>query len=233
MRANYDSKRPLTEEERAFGELPENHDLIYKFCSMKGYDVSEYYDILSVAYVQSVKKYHEVARLHENFAFGAILFNDLRRTMGNHFQAMTRKKRMPEGGLCSLNHVFADGGESCDEYNPALIDESADIEQQIIEEESRHEYDDKLQKFMDEVDKYCKQGFNTMDFKACVELLIQGYTKKKALQMVNRDKERRKGEIVENRKRRTCFYIFNEYDEWDLDYDLGKLREVFQDIFGI
>lgn len=234
QRANYNSERPLTEQEREFAARPENHDLIYVFCAKEGYSAEEYYDILAVAYLQSVKKYHEVTRLQE-FSFCAILFNDLRRTMGNYFRALNTKKRMPEGGFCSLNATI-EGDRSYSEYNNHeawFEDKTIDILQDLIDDENEKLWPQKFDEMIQYLTDRCtRKEWGAKEFKTIVEMLIEGYTRKQALRDVNRGKERRKGIGYKDGKRYTFTYIFDGYEEKDLDYDLKEFREVFREIFG-
>lgn len=49
--------RPLTDQEKLFAE--EKHDFIYTYMRMKHLDIEEWYDILVIPYLNSVKKYFE------------------------------------------------------------------------------------------------------------------------------------------------------------------------------
>jgi len=54
----------LTKEEQIFAE--ENHNLVYTFLNQKGLDESEYYDIVIMAYLKSIRGYLINSKVLEN-----------------------------------------------------------------------------------------------------------------------------------------------------------------------
>lgn len=97
---NYD--RPLTEEERVFSANLENYDWLFKYMKINKLDQEEWYDILILHYLRAVKKYLNIPHLQQ-YEFSTILFRTLDNAMINYFRDMNREKRMPSGGIVSLD----------------------------------------------------------------------------------------------------------------------------------
>lgn len=97
---NYD--RPLTEEERVFSANLENYDWFFKYMSINKLDQEEWYDILILHYLRAVKKYINIPHLQQ-YEFSTILFRTLDNARINYFRDMNREKRMPSGGIVSLD----------------------------------------------------------------------------------------------------------------------------------
>lgn len=97
---NYD--RPLTEEERVFSANLENYDWFFKYMSINKLDQEEWYDILILHYLRAVKKYINIPHLQQ-YEFSIILFRTLDNARINYFRDMNREKRMPSGGIVSLD----------------------------------------------------------------------------------------------------------------------------------
>lgn len=97
---NYD--RPLTEEERVFSANLENYDWLFKYMSINKLDQEEWYDILILHYLRAVKKYLNIPHLQQ-YEFSTILFRTLDNARINYFRDMNREKRMPSGGIVSLD----------------------------------------------------------------------------------------------------------------------------------
>lgn len=97
---NYD--RPLTEEERVFSANLENYDWLFKYMSINKLDQEEWYDILILHYLRAVKKYLNIPHLQQ-YEFSTILFRTLDNARINYFGDMNREKRMPSGGIVSLD----------------------------------------------------------------------------------------------------------------------------------
>ena len=97
---NYD--RPLTEEERIFSANLENYDWLFKYMSINKLDQEEWYDILILHYLRAVKKYLNIPHLQQ-YEFSTILFRTLDNARINYFRDMNREKRMPSGGIVSLD----------------------------------------------------------------------------------------------------------------------------------
>lgn len=97
---NYD--RPLTSEERVFSANLENYDWLFKYMSINKLDQEEWYDILILHYLRAVRKYLNIPHLQQ-YEFSTILFRTLDNARINYFRDMNREKRMPSGGIVSLD----------------------------------------------------------------------------------------------------------------------------------
>lgn len=97
--------RPLTAEEREFAA--EHHGLIYRYMKNMKLDPEEWYDLLIVNYLQSVKRYFSNPQLHV-YGFVPILFRRLDAARQAHFKAIKAKKRKPSGTLVSLDAEYAE-----------------------------------------------------------------------------------------------------------------------------
>ena len=103
MRTNeVNYNRPLTEEEKAFSADLENYDQLFKYMRMYKLDQEEWYDILILHYLRAVKKYLNIPHLQQ-YEFSTILFRTLDNARANYFRDMNREKRMPVGGIVSLD----------------------------------------------------------------------------------------------------------------------------------
>lgn len=123
--------RPLTDSERIFAE--ENHDVLYKYMNKNHLKISEWYDILVIPYLNAVKKYFESEECRQNYAFTTVAFLKLDTAVMNHYRATYRKKRMPEGGLISLNLlVMGDNPFSENTPDAWYIDNRASTEKSAI-----------------------------------------------------------------------------------------------------
>lgn len=122
-RANY-TNRELNEAEREFAT--DNYSLIRRFCYAKKLNYNEWEEKLAIQYLQSVKKYFELEKLHK-FSFNSILYNDLWRTWGNYRRAENRKKRMPEGGIVSLDYELEDKNNTIMYFAQSSVDVDAQL----------------------------------------------------------------------------------------------------------
>lgn len=97
---NYD--RPLTAEEKVFSADLENYDQLFKYMRMYKLNQEEWYDIFILHYLRAVKKYLNTPHLQQ-YEFSTILFRTLDNARANYFRDMNREKRMPSGGIISLD----------------------------------------------------------------------------------------------------------------------------------
>lgn len=74
---------PLTPKEQAFAE--ENHDIILKFLNSSRIDTGDNYGLVSLGYLQAVKKWFARPDLHQH-AFGAIAWMTMRSCLGNEYR---------------------------------------------------------------------------------------------------------------------------------------------------
>lgn len=79
-------------------------------------DVSEWYDILVIPYLNACKKWFENEDCRR-LAFSTVAFKKLDTAVMNHYRAIYTKKRMPKGGFISLDYVLS--GEDGD-FNSSL-----------------------------------------------------------------------------------------------------------------
>lgn len=132
---NY-SIRPLTEEERVFAE--EHHNLIYGYIRSHQLDIEEWYDILVIPYLNSVKKYFTYEKL-QKYSFSLICYRTLDNARSNYFRDMNREKRCPEGGLFSYDALVDDGYKE-HELGFDLVDIYVNVEKQVILKELYKEF---------------------------------------------------------------------------------------------
>ena len=135
MKASY-TDRPLTEAEKIFAE--EHHDLMYRYMRVHKLDLTEWYDILIIPYLQAVKKYHEYERL-QSLKFEQVFFRTLDNARSNYWRDMNREKNCPEGGLFSYDASLDDGYEE-HELGFGLVDIYVNVERQVILKELYKEF---------------------------------------------------------------------------------------------
>lgn len=133
VKAEY-TDRPLTEEEKIFAE--EHHDMIYRYLRIHELPIDPWYDILIIPYLQAVKKYHTYEHL-KKLKFDQIFFRTLDNAHSNYYRDLNRKKRCPEGGLCSLSYVLDDMSKDKNLEGRGVwwIDKTKDVERYVIEKE--------------------------------------------------------------------------------------------------
>lgn len=199
--------RPLTEEERIFAE--ENHNLIYGYIRSHQLDIEEWYDILIIPYLNSVKKYFTYEKI-QKYSFSLICYRTLDSARSNYFRDMNRKKRCPEGGLFSYDAIL-NNGYTKHEFEFDLIDVNVNVERKIIIQELFHEFYNKC--IYCDSDSWGDDHINNY-LKCEIDLLLKGYTRRQT----NKETEK----------------IFNNgYSVKDLDFDLIKFRKIFKEVFGI
>ena len=93
---------PLTAEEKAFSADMGNYNQFFKYMKINKLDQEEWYDILILHYLRAVKKYLNIPHLQQ-YEFSTILFRTLDNARINYFRDMNREKRMPSGGIVSLD----------------------------------------------------------------------------------------------------------------------------------
>lgn len=197
--------RPLTEEERVFAE--ENHNLIYGYIRSHQLDIEEWYDILIIPYLNSVKKYFTYEKL-QKYSFSLICYRTLDSARSNYFRDMNRKKRCPEGGLFSYDSLLDNGYEEKD-FEFFLIDPYTNVERQVILKELYREFYKKCTE---------REAWMNDIKKTELDMLIEGHTLKQIL-------------------RTTLKMYGGCNDDglysWALDNDIEKFRKIFKEVFGI
>lgn len=98
-KASY-TERKLTREEQVIAE--ENYYLLSYFMKKYELDFREWSDILSIPYIQAIKKYTDYERLH-CYSIKTIILKSLDGAKANHIRKMTCAKRKPQGGSISFD----------------------------------------------------------------------------------------------------------------------------------
>lgn len=127
--------RPLTETEREFASREENHNCIYTYCHMNHLDVEEWYDRLIFGYLNTVKLYVTEKPELQRYAFSTILFKKLIRPVSDYYRDINREKRMPKGGICSLDFAIEEDHGRERQIEPWWIDPMQNVERYVVEKE--------------------------------------------------------------------------------------------------
>lgn len=134
QKADY-TDRPLTEEEKVFAADDKNYNQLFNFMRVNRLNPEEWYDILIIPYLNAVKKYCSREELHI-YPFYAISNKVLSRAVYGHHRAMHAQKRMPVGGIFSLDYmVEGDNPFSEHPLDAFWIDKTKNVEAYVIEKE--------------------------------------------------------------------------------------------------
>lgn len=201
---------PLTEEEKAFSADLENYDQFFKYMKVNKLDQEEWYDILILHYLRAVKKYLNIPHLQQ-YEFGAVLFRTLDSARSNYFKAMTTQKRMPDGGLVSLDYTMEDGEGKEHQIEAWLEDRKISVERQVIFKEKFKEFYKRCITYDD--DFWGKDAVNEY-LKCELDLLIEGYSQYQTW-------------------RRTEKRFPYGYTLCNLERDIERCRGIFKEVFGI
>lgn len=205
---------PLTAEEKAFSADLENYNQLLKYMKINKLDQEEWYDILILHYLRAVKKYLNIPHLQQ-YEFVTVLFKTLDSARSNHFKAMTTQKRMPEGGIYSLDYIIEDGTGKAFYDEAWQEDHKVNIEKQAIFKELFQEFYHKCIECEPDYDGWCSWEGGINGYLKCeLDLLLEGYTVKQ----VNRKTEKQ--------------YSYG-YQEKDLIGDMKRFRRIFNEVFGI
>lgn len=79
---------PLTVEEQRFAE--ENHQVIFQYLRSRKLDPEEWYDVVILRYLLSVKKWFQRPELH-SWRFSTIARQDMRSAIGSHLKKEARR----------------------------------------------------------------------------------------------------------------------------------------------
>ena len=212
-RINLKDMEPLTDEERAFSDDVENYNQFFKYMKIKKLDCEEWYDILVLHYLRAVKKYLNIPHLRQ-YNFGAVLFKTLDSARVNYLRSMATQKRMPDGGLVSLDYVMEDDNGREHRIEQWFIDRKANVENQVIFKEMFQEFYDKCVACEIYPDGWCDWEGGINGYLKCeLDLLLEGYT----LKQVNRKTEK----------------VFpHGYKVRDLEWDIEGFRRIFKEVFG-
>ena len=125
---NY-SIRPLTEEEKIFAADEGNYSYLFFYMKKMRLDPEEWYDILIIPYLDAVKKYHEYESARQ-YAFSTVLKNKLYSALTAELKQRKSQKRMPEGGIYSLDYTEQGDNPFVEYTSHALEDFWIDRKQQ-------------------------------------------------------------------------------------------------------
>lgn len=204
--------RPLTIEEREFAA--EHHGLIYRYMKNMKLDPEEWYDLLIVDYLQSVKRYFSNPQL-QVYGFVPILFRRLDAARQAHFKAINAQKRMPEGGLCSLDYVVEESNGREHRVESWFIDHRQNIERQVIFSELFQEFYKRCIECEVDADGWCAWEGGINEYLKCeLDLLIEDYT----IKQINRKTEKQ--------------YPYG-YKVDSVESDIEGFRRIFKEVFGI
>ena len=125
---NY-SIRPLTDEEREFAADEGNYSYLFFYMRKMRLDPEEWYDILIIPYLDAVKKYHEYESARQ-YTFSTVLKNKLYSALTAELKKRKSQKRMPEGGIYSLDYTEQGDNPFAEYTSHALEDFWIDHKQQ-------------------------------------------------------------------------------------------------------
>lgn len=202
-KADY-TDRPLTTEEKIFSSDLENYNKLFKYMRINKLDSEEWYDILIIPYLQAVKKYLSIPRLQQ-YEFGAVLFRTLDSARGNYYVSINRKKRMPEGGIYSLDAVMEDDKGKEFHADAWLIDRKTSVERQVISKECFNE-------FWNAIDGF----FWNEQMKVVASMLLDGYSKREVIEHMRIKFDDPQWGISVN----------------DWNFTINQLRTAFKDVYG-
>lgn len=200
---------PLTEEEKAFSSDMENYNQFFKYMKINQLDQEDWYDILILHYLRAVKKYLNIPYLQQ-YEFGAVLFKTLDSARSNHYKAMNRQKRKPEGGLMSLDYTLENDKGEAYQIAAWLTDRKASVEKQVIFMELFREFYQKCTTYED--DFYGDDAVNEY-LKCELDLLLEGYSQYQTW-------------------RKTEKQFPYGYTLYNLERDMKGFRRIFKEVFG-
>ena len=201
--------RPLTEEERAFAADPKNYNLLFWYMRMHKLDQEEWYDILIIPYLNCVKKYHEYG-LSEHLAFSTVFERKMYTAVVDEYRKRKRKKRMPEGGFCSLDYAIEDDNGTEHQIEAWLTDSKANVEKQVIFKELFEEFYRRCTTYED--DFYGEGAINEY-LKCELDLLLEGYSEYQTWRKTEKQ------------------YPYG-YTLYNLEMDMEGFRRIFKEVFG-
>ena len=81
----------LTPEQQLFAS--EHHDLVNRFLRCRGWDASEFYDVVIFGYLGAVQEYLETPDLQQEVPFEAVAWTQMRSCLASEYQYRNRAKR--------------------------------------------------------------------------------------------------------------------------------------------
>lgn len=209
---NY-SIRPLTDEEQIFAADDRNYNYLFYYMRKWNLDQEEWYDILIIPYLDAVKKYHEYESARQ-YAFSTVLKNKLWSGVMAELKKRKAKKRMPEGGIVSLDYMMeGDNAFSEHTFDKYWIDKKTNVEKQVIFKELFNEFYKQCITYENEDGLY-EDGEVCKYLKCEMDFLLKGYTRKQV-----------------NRKTEKIFPY--GYDVESLEKDIEGFRRIFRQVFCI
>ena len=173
-------------------------------------DPEEWYDILVIPYLETVKKYHEYEPVKQ-YAFSTILKRKLFAAVSRECRDRKAKKRMPEGGFCSMDYILENDRSINDtRIEEWWIDRKTNIEKQVIFKQMFQEF---YQKCIAYEDDFYGDGVNEY-LKCELDLLMEGYSHYHTWRKTEKQ------------------YPYG-YCTDDLERDIEGFRRIFKEVFGI
>lgn len=176
---NY-SIRSLTDEERTFAADEGNYGYLFFYMRKMRLDPEEWYDILIIPYLDAVKKYHEYESARQ-YTFSTVLKNKLYSALTAELKKRKSKKRMPEGGICSLDYTLeGDNPFSENTLDELWIDRKQQTEKIVLDKEMLAEILVDLDDVQSRILKMLLEGYNKKEIEK--ELCISYTTLKNQLE---------------------------------------------------
>lgn len=164
--------RPLTEEEKIFAE--ENYNLFWWFMKKWALDEDEI-DALTIPYLYAVKEYLSRSELQQ-YAFSTIVRNRLKGSLNMYYRAMNSKRRMPDGGIYSIDYCYENRDGKKVTLEKYLKDENVDIERQVTNQETHREFEHIVNNFT-----------TNRAMRIVLDLLLNAYTNKEIFEYMSRN----------------------------------------------
>lgn len=206
---NLKNMEPLTTEERAFSADLENYNQFFRYMKINRLDQEEWYDILILHYLRAVKKYLNIPHLQQ-YEFGAILFRTLDSARSNYCKSRMIPKRMPDGGIYSLDNVLEDDRGKDFQVDAWMIDRKTSVERQVIFKEMFKEF---YRRCITYEDDFYGEGVVNEYLKCELDLLIEGYSEYQTWKKTEKQ------------------YPYG-YTFYNLGKDIERFRRIFEEIFG-
>lgn len=176
---NY-SIRPLTDKERVFAADEGNYSYLFFYMRKMRLDPEEWYDILIIPYLDAVKKYHEYESARQ-YTFSTVLKNKLYSALTAELKKRKSKKRMPEGGICSLDYTLEGDNPFLENTLDELwIDRKQQTEKIVLDKEMLAEILVDLDDVQSRILKMLLEGYNKKEIEK--ELCISYTTLKNQLE---------------------------------------------------